>query len=88
MSAYQLLGIKAGETLKDSDINSTYEMMLARPLEQGYSKATIEGRAELLEIARGDILSNKGRSKERKDITIPLDLLPGALAVLAEVWMA
>jgi hypothetical protein len=82
----QLLGLKAGESFKDSIVNQAYDQLILSQLEPGYSQTTVSSRAELLDIARGDIITSKGRSKDRHDsITIPYDLLPGALALLAEV---
>ena len=83
--ALQLMGLKAGEMYRDSVINQVFDELMATPPEPGYSKQAVDSRNELLEIVRTDIITSKGRSKEAKEVTIPYDLLPGALAVMAEV---
>eukprot|EP00798_Chlamydomonas_sp_ICE-L_P014103 gene14103-20060_t len=82
-----LLGLKAGESVRDSMLNQAYDDLVESPLEQGYSKETIQGRMELLEIARHDVITNKSCRPElrSKEVTIPYDLIPASLAVLSEV---
>jgi hypothetical protein len=88
----QLLGLRAGELHKDSTINQTYDELMMAPVEPGYSQQTISGRAELLEIVRRDIITSKGKIADKREVNIPYDLIPGALALMAEVrpcaWMA
>jgi hypothetical protein len=81
----QLLGLPAGERVKDSVINEAFDALAAAPLEEGYSADATAGRSELLEIAHRDLVNAKGRNVEHKEVTIPYDLIPGALAILAEV---
>lgn len=40
---------------------------------------------EVLDYARRDIINSKGRVRDVNDMDIPADLLPGALALMAEV---
>ncbi len=40
---------------------------------------------EVLDYARRDVINNKGRVRDYNDLDIPIDLLPGAIALMAEV---
>lgn len=81
----QLLGLKAGGLHKDSIINQAYDELTMAPVEPGYSQETLSCRAELLDIVRRDIITSKGRDYDMREVNIPNDLLPGALALMAEV---
>jgi hypothetical protein len=50
----------------------------------------LDSRAELLEIAKADIIGSKSQSVAERlhAITVPYHLVPGALAVLVEVGAA
>eukprot|EP00195_Chlamydomonas_chlamydogama_P009511 CAMPEP_0202892288 /NCGR_PEP_ID=MMETSP1392-20130828/2032_1 /ASSEMBLY_ACC=CAM_ASM_000868 /TAXON_ID=225041 /ORGANISM="Chlamydomonas chlamydogama, Strain SAG 11-48b" /LENGTH=766 /DNA_ID=CAMNT_0049576185 /DNA_START=50 /DNA_END=2350 /DNA_ORIENTATION=+ len=85
LKCQQLLGLKPGETYQISSITKAYDDLIETPTEPGYSQATVEGRAELLDIARSEIIAGKSQGPDRPYVTIPYDLVPGALAVLAEV---
>lgn len=83
----QLLGLQSGQIHKDSVVNKAYDELLTTPLEPGYSAQIATGRAEVLEIVRTVLITSKNKplDKREKDVLIPYDLLPGALALLAEV---
>lgn len=42
-------------------------------------------RLEVLDYVRGELISSKGRSTNHRDVAVPTDLLPGALALMTEV---
>ncbi|KAL6765947.1 hypothetical protein V8C86DRAFT_2452334 [Haematococcus lacustris] len=81
----QLLGLEPNKDHKDSDVNQVYDELILSLTEQGYSEQTATSRAELLEIVRRDVITSKGRASSRSEVSIPLDLVPGALALMAEV---
>ncbi|KXZ56735.1 hypothetical protein GPECTOR_1g662 [Gonium pectorale] len=42
-------------------------------------------RLEVLDYVRREIINSKGRARESRELSLPLDLLPGALALMTEV---
>lgn len=54
------------------------------PLTEGYSQDVIAGRKELLDYLKEEALLHEGRV-QRKGIDVPIQLLPSALALLAQV---
>ncbi|KAF5834803.1 hypothetical protein DUNSADRAFT_8387 [Dunaliella salina] len=80
----ELLGLNAGQTYKDSTINQRYDDLISTPMEAGYSQQTVDARGELLSSVLSDIICSKGKKME-KDLVLPFRLIPGALAILAEV---
>jgi len=53
-------------------------------MEAGYSQQTVTARGDLLSSVLSDIICNKGK-KMGKEVVLPYELIPGALAILAEV---
>lgn len=80
----QLLGLKAGQSYKDSTINQMYDELMSTPMEAGYSQQTVTARCDLLASTLSDIICNKGK-KMGREVILPYELIPGALAILAEV---
>ncbi|GFR41033.1 hypothetical protein Agub_g1466 [Astrephomene gubernaculifera] len=81
----ELLGLRKNEVPKDSDLNSVYEQLVDAPVEAGYSETAVSGRLEVLDYVRRDLISSKGRAKESRELNLPTDLLPGAVALMTEV---
>jgi hypothetical protein len=54
-------------------------------MEEGYSEAVLAGRAELLNAAREQVISLKGKPNQDPTAVVPLAMLPSALVVLVEV---
>ena len=63
------------------------ELLQASDMLEGYSQATLDSRAELLDVAKADVIGSKSQSiaERQHSITVPYHLVPGALAVLVEV---
>lgn len=63
------------------------ELLQASSMLEGYSQATRDSRAELLDVAKADVIGSKSQSvaERQHSITVPYHLVPGALAVLVEV---
>lgn len=80
----QLLGLNAGQTYKDSTVNQMYDELMSTPLEPGYSQQTVTARADLLSSVLSDIICSKGKKMD-KEVVLPYELIPGALAIMAEV---
>lgn len=80
----QLLGLNAGQTYKDSIINQRYDELISSPMEAGYSQQTVDARGELLCSVHSTIICSKGKKMD-KEVVLPYELIPGALAILAEV---
>ena len=89
-SSEQLLGFKPGSVPKNNEINAAYHDLLSSVSVEGYSQATLDSRAQLLEAAKADVLGIKNMPPQERhfSITVPYHLVPGALAVLVEVGQA
>lgn len=86
----QLLGFAAGAEPKDSDVNAAFDDISSTVPVSGYSDTTAYGRNELLRMAKRLILDSKARRTSTtaaplQETTLPLDMVPAALALLAEV---
>lgn len=79
-----MLGLTAGQSYKDSTVNQMYDELISSPMEAGYSQQTVTARGDLLSSVLSDIICNKGK-KMGKEVVLPYELIPGALAILAEV---
>jgi hypothetical protein len=68
------------------DVTKAHDYLWTLPLTQGYSEDVIEGRRELLDSIKERALLQEGRVKQdSKGIDVPVQLLPSALALLAQV---
>ena len=86
LPATQLLGLDPSQQYKDSSINQAYDGLVKGPVEPGYSAATLAARLDVLELARTVMITSKARRDLAPDsVIVPHELLPGALALLAEV---
>ncbi|KAG2448300.1 hypothetical protein HYH02_006884 [Chlamydomonas schloesseri] len=85
LEAPELLGLPKTAIFKDSELNSIYEELVTTAVQAEYSHVTINARLEVLDYARRDVINNKGRVRDSNDLDIPIDLLPGAIALMAEV---
>jgi hypothetical protein len=82
----QLLGFQANATPKDSDVNNAFEEMLTVGMSSGYSQGMLSCRTSLLRLAKTAIFEAKGKSKAAwMEAYVPEELIPIALALLAEV---
>ena len=94
-SLTQLLGFPPGSLPKISDVSLAFQELVDMPLMTGYSTLASEARHELLLIAKSDLVASQQQSHAKvgqqgyrppaASIDIPLDLVPGALVILAEV---
>ncbi|PNH12420.1 Protein ACCUMULATION AND REPLICATION OF CHLOROPLASTS 6, chloroplastic [Tetrabaena socialis] len=85
LEGQELLGLRRNEVLKDSELNAIYEQLAGTGVETGYSADALDARMEVLDFVRGEIISNKGRSREARELSVPVELLPGVLALMSEV---
>lgn len=81
----QLLGLHGRDSFLLCDITKAYDMLRSMPLVDGYSGAVVAGRGQVLEFIKDAALDNEGRVAADKGIDLPTNLLPSALALLAQV---
>ena len=85
--AMQLLGLRGRDSYLDPQILAAYEALAAAPIEEGFSARAAEGRTCLLQAAVDELRRSKGRGTiQERGVDIEWALLPGALALLQEVW--
>lgn len=84
-SVLQLLDLHGRATYLLSDISKAHDILLSMPLTDGYSSDVIAGRRELLDYLKEEALLHEGRVQQSKGIDVPIQLLPSALALLAQV---
>ncbi|GIL42969.1 hypothetical protein Vafri_788 [Volvox africanus] len=85
LEGQELLGLRKNEVVKDSDLNTVYEQLVGAAIETGYSENAINSRLEVLDFVRRDLISSKGRARDSRQLNLPVELLPGALALMTEV---
>lgn len=67
-------------------MNQKFDQLMALPLDPGYSQQTIQGRMELLERARAQVFTSKGKTRaENPEVVIQFAMVPGTLALMAQV---
>lgn len=82
----QLLDLHGRDSYLFSDISKAHDVLLSMPLTDGYSSDVIAGRRELLDYLKEEALLHEGRVQQTdKGIDVPIQLLPSALALLAQV---
>jgi hypothetical protein len=82
----QLLDLHGRDSYLLCDVTKAHDYLWTLPLIQGYSEDVIEGRRELLDSIKERALLQEGRVKQdSKGIDVPVQLLPSALALLAQV---
>lgn len=82
----QLLDLHGRESYLLCDVTKAHEYLWTLPLTDGYSPDVIEGRRELLDSIKERALLQEGKVKQQdKGIDVPVQLLPSALALLAQV---
>ncbi|EFJ52144.1 hypothetical protein VOLCADRAFT_103165 [Volvox carteri f. nagariensis] len=85
LEGQELLGLRKDELVKDSELNTVYEQLVGAGMEAAYSESAVNGRLEVLDFVRHDLITNKGRTRDSRQLDLPLELLPGALALMTEV---
>jgi hypothetical protein len=82
----QLLDLHGRDSYLLCDVTKAHDYLWTLPLTQGYSDDVIEGRRELLDNIKERALLQEGRVKQdSRGIDVPVQLLPSALALLAQV---
>ncbi|KAF6262514.1 hypothetical protein COO60DRAFT_613137 [Scenedesmus sp. NREL 46B-D3] len=82
----ELLDLHGRESYLLCDVTKAHASLWALPLTKGYSDDVIEGRRELLDSIKERALLQEGRVKQdSKGIDLPVQLLPSALALLAQI---
>lgn len=81
----QLLDLHGRDSYLFSDISKAHDVLLSMPLTEGYSPDVIAGRRELLDYLKEEALLHEGQVQPGKGIDVPIQLLPSALALLAQV---
>lgn len=82
----QLLDLHGRDSYLLCDVTKAHDYLWTLPLTQGYSEDVVEGRRELLDNIKERALLQEGRVKQdSKGIDVPVQLLPSALALLAQV---
>ncbi|GLC51096.1 hypothetical protein PLESTB_000465500 [Pleodorina starrii] len=85
LEGQELLGLRKNEVVKDSQLNTVYEQLVGATMETGYSENAANFRLEVLDFVRRDLISSKGRARDSRELSLPVELLPGALALMTEV---
>jgi len=81
-----LLDLHGRESYLFCDITKAYDNLLSTPLAEGYSADVEAGRQELLDFVKEKALHHEGKVQSaNKGIDLPVELLPSALAHLAQV---
>eukprot|EP00882_Tetradesmus_deserticola_P023043 GHRQ01025074.1.p1 GENE.GHRQ01025074.1~~GHRQ01025074.1.p1 ORF type:complete len:372 (+),score=123.53 GHRQ01025074.1:139-1254(+) len=82
----ELLDLHGRDSYLLCDVTKAHDYLWTLPLTQGYSDDVIEGRRELLDSIKERALLQEGRVKQdSKGIDLPVQLLPSALALLAQI---
>jgi hypothetical protein len=81
-----LLDLHGRESYLFCDITKAYDNLLSTPLAEGYSADVEAGRQELLDFVKEKALHYEGKVQSaNRGIDLPVELLPSALAHLAQV---
>uniref|UniRef100_A0A383WG92 Uncharacterized protein n=1 Tax=Tetradesmus obliquus TaxID=3088 RepID=A0A383WG92_TETOB len=82
----ELLDLHGRDSYLLCDVTKAHDYLWTLPLTQGYSEDVVEGRRELLDNIKERALLQEGRVKQdSKGIDVPVQLLPSALALLAQI---
>lgn len=67
------------------DITKAYDRLVSMDMLEGYSAQAMDGRVEVLNMLKESALLRDGKVQSDKGLDLPMDLMPSALALLAQV---
>jgi hypothetical protein len=83
------LGLTDRDVYLHCDINKAYDQLLTAGIDEGYSTALLDARQDLLDLVKERAIRQEGRIEgTRRQLAIPVSLLPSALVLLAQVGRA
>lgn len=74
-----------------SQVTSAYDRLSKERLEEGYTARAVAGRQQILEDVRDKLVRSNGKSTETSrrseglGLDVPMQLVPGTLALLVQV---
>ncbi|GBF92621.1 hypothetical protein Rsub_05235 [Raphidocelis subcapitata] len=86
----ELLGLVGRDSYHLCDIMDVYDDLRADAPGEGFSAAVLAGRLEVLELVKDEAVYQGGRVAiaDKGGMTIPVQLLPGALVLLTQIGAA